>query len=79
MDVGHAERFGLRLDHALVEDFRLGQFVLEEALVVIPRALRRTFRQAREIFRIGDGFFAASLATSVNSAKSRRSIGLLPS
>ena len=37
--------------------------MLEESLVVVPRALRRTFGQARQIFRIGNRFgsFAAAL------------------
>ena len=64
MQIGHAEGFGLRLDLALVIDIRLGELVLEKSLVVIPRPLGRTFRQARQVFGIGNrlGVFAAALA-----------------
>ena len=69
-----------RLDLALVVNVRLGKLVLEESFVVVPRALGRTFRQTRQVFRIGDRFsLPPRCATSVNRAKSRRSIGLLPS
>src|SRR5215472_15716518 len=61
MQVRHAQLFGGRLDFALVPDVGLSELVLEEALVVIPRLLRRPFRQTREVFRVGDGLFAAAL------------------
>src|SRR4029077_9683764 len=63
MEIGHAKRFGLRLDHALVVDFRLGKFVLEEALMVVPRVFCRALGQARAVFRIGDWLLATTLGS----------------
>ena len=68
-------RFGLRLDLALVVNIRLGKFVFEEALVVVPRFFRRTFRQARQIFRIGDRF--GTLAATLRNFSEQREIETL--
>ena len=46
-----------------IVDIRLGQFVLEESLVVVPGRRRWTIRQPRQIFLILDrlGSFSAAL------------------
>ena len=63
MHVGHAERFRLCLYFSLVVDIRLGEFVLEKSLVVVPGLFRGTVGQARQIFLILDWLraFAAAL------------------
>ena len=63
MQVGHAESFSFGLDHALIENVRLGELVFEESFVVVPRIFCGTVGQARKIFLIFDGLgvFAAAL------------------
>ena len=61
MEIRHAQLFRGRFDFALIPNVGLGELMLEEAFVVIPRLLRGAFGQAREIFRILDGLSAATL------------------
>ena len=61
MQVGHAELFSLRLDHALIVNIGLSEFVLEKSLVVVPDALGRAVGQTLEVLRIPDRFMAAAL------------------
>src|SRR5207245_2400378 len=60
MWIGHAQDFSFGLDLALVIHIRLGQLVLEKSLVVVPRAFRRPFRQALQIFRVSDRILASA-------------------
>src|ERR1700733_10760385 len=64
MHIGHAELFGLRLHLALIENIGLGEFVLEEAQVRIPRTIGGTFGQARAIFGVFDRLASSTLSDS---------------
>ena len=61
MYVGHAKLFRVRLDHAFVVYVRLREFVLEEALVVVPGSLGRTVGQALQVFWIAYRVLTATL------------------
>ena len=61
MHIRHAQLFFFDFHLAFVINVRLGKLVLEEAFVVVPRALRRPFRKALQIFWITDWLFAAAL------------------
>ncbi len=61
MQIGHAQFFFFGLDLAFVPDVGLGEFVLEEAFVVVPGLLGGAFGEPREIVGIGDGFAASAL------------------
>ncbi len=56
VQVGHPQLFFFALDLASIEDIRLCQFMLEEALVFIPGTLRGTVRQSCQVFRVGNRF-----------------------
>jgi hypothetical protein len=61
MEVRHAQLFGGRLNFAQIPNIGFGEFVLEEALVIVPRLFRGTFGQPRQIFGVSDWLFAAAL------------------
>ena len=61
VQIRHAQFFGFRFDLALVPDIRLGELMLEKALLVIPGQFGGALGQTRETVWIRDGFMAAAL------------------
>src|SRR6266705_490628 len=61
MHIRHAQLFFFDFHLAFVINVWLSKLVLEEAFVVVPRAFRRPFRKALQIFWITDWVFAAAL------------------
>src|SRR5713226_7202673 len=61
VQVRHAQLFGFGLFLAFVPDVGLGEFVFEEAFLVVPGLFGGAFGQTRAIVGIGDWFAAAAL------------------
>src|SRR5260370_36197785 len=61
VQIRHAQLFGFGLVLALVPDVWLGQFVFEEALLVVPGFFGGAFGQPRLVVWVGDGVPSTAL------------------